>query len=88
LFSPWLSGNTSVAPLSPVGNFTPPPTIRFQLRPLAGSTTAKRASDVMSPRPRAFSLARAAGPPARGDGMPHDASTNGIPAFRLMRFVS
>ncbi|MBI2187395.1 MAG: hypothetical protein HYU37_09810 [Acidobacteria bacterium] len=36
-----------------------------------------RASAVTSPMPRAFPFARAAGPPDRGDGMPHEASTNG-----------
>jgi hypothetical protein len=65
----------SVDVLFPVGNFTPPPTRMFQLRPDEGLTSATRASVVMSPMPCAFSLARAAGPPARGEGMPHEAST-------------
>src|SRR5688500_9257933 len=89
LLLPAPSGKTSVASLLPVGIFTPPPTMRFQLRvEVDGLNIATRASVLISPRPRAFSFARAAGPPARGDGMPHDDSMNGMPAVRLTRGVS
>ena len=43
---------------------------------------------VMSPMPWAFSFARAAGPPVRGEGMPHEASMNGMPALTFTREVS
>src|SRR5687767_4914859 len=86
LLLPLPSGKISVASLLPVGNLTPPPTMTFQLRAeVDGLNRAKRASVVTSPRPRAFSFARAPGPPVRGDGMPHDDSMNGIPAIRLTR---
>src|SRR5829696_7823008 len=89
LLLPLPSGKKSVASLLPVGIFTPPPTMMFQLRvDVAGLNIATRASAVMSPSPCAFSLARASGPPARGDGMPHDASTKGMPAVRLNRGVN
>jgi hypothetical protein len=74
--------------LWPVGNFTPPPRLTFQERCDEGESSETRANVVMSPRPRAFSFARVAGPPARGDGMPHDASMNGTPALRLTRGVT